>query len=71
MPEKSGVSTPVKTDPSSTSAPTIPQGTIEEKAKRVIRGDFGNGTERKQALGSEYNLIQSKVNEMYRNGEVK
>lgn len=68
-PVQSNGSTTVKTDPSSTSA-TIPQGTLEEKAKRVIRGDFGNGTERKQALGSEYNVIQSKVNEMYRKGEV-
>lgn len=68
-PVQSNGSTTVKTDTSSTSA-TIPQGTLEEKAKRVIRGDFGNGTERKQALGSEYNVIQRKVNEMYRNGEV-
>lgn len=70
MPEQRDGSTTVKTDPSSTSAPTLPQGSLEEKAKRVIRGDFGNGSERKEALGSEYNVIQSKVNEMYRKGEV-
>jgi hypothetical protein len=45
---------------------TLPQGTIEEKAKQVIRGDFGNGIERKNALGSEYKEIQKKVNEMLR-----
>lgn len=44
---------------------------IEQKAKDVIRGNYGNGADRKQALGSEYEAIQSKVNEMYRNGEVR
>lgn len=45
-------------------------GTLEQKAKHVIRGDFGNGKERKDKLGSEYDDIQRKVNEMYRNGEL-
>ncbi|MDR1847647.1 MAG: hypothetical protein LBR17_05970 [Bacteroidales bacterium] len=52
------------TSASTTSSATLPKGTIEEKAKRVIRGDYGNGAERKQALGSEYREIQSKVNEI-------
>lgn len=47
------------------------QGDVEENALRVIRGEFGNGQERKDKLGSSYNEIQSKVNEMYRNGLVK
>ena len=42
------------------------QGSVEEKAKQVIRGVFGNGQERKQALGAEYEEIQSKVNEIYK-----
>lgn len=41
------------------------QGSVEEKAKKVIRGDFGNGEDRKNALGSDYETIQAKVNEMY------
>ena len=45
-------------------------GTIDEKAKRVIRGDFGNGEERRNKLGSEYTAIQNKVNEMYELGLV-
>lgn len=45
-------------------------GTLEEKAKRVIRGDFGNGQVRKDKLGDEYAEIQSKVNEMYRKGDI-
>ena len=46
-------------------------GTLEEKAKDVIRGNYGNGVVRKQKLGDQYDEIQSKVNEMYRNGLVK
>ena len=62
-----------KPNTTATSAPavSVPEGTLEQKAKQVIRGNFGNGAERKRALGSEYNAIQSKVNEMYRNGEVR
>ena len=46
---------------------SLNQGTIEEKAKQVLDGVFGNGTDRKNALGAEYEAIQAKVNEMYRN----
>lgn len=45
-------------------------GDVVENAKRVIRGDFGNGQERKDKLGSAYSEIQRKVNEMYRQGLV-
>ena len=44
---------------------------VEEKARKVIRGDYGNGNVRKQKLGEEYSEIQSAVNEMYRKGLVK
>ena len=51
------------------SVATIPMSdNVEENARRVIRGDFGNGQERKDKLGSAYAEIQSKVNEMYRQG---
>ena len=46
---------------------TSTNGTLEEKARQVIRGEYGNGAARKQALGGEYFTIQSKVNEIYRN----
>lgn len=59
------------TNATSSPAASVPEGTLEQKAKEVIRGNYGNGADRKRALGSEYNAIQSKVNEMYRNGEVK
>ncbi|MFN5209686.1 MAG: hypothetical protein ACK5D8_09365 [Bacteroidota bacterium] len=67
---ESSNSTPGKNQSSSSasvSTSITPVGSIDEKAKQVIRGDFGNGIARKQALGEEYALIQAKVNELYRN----
>lgn len=43
---------------------------VEKKALSVIRGIYGNGEERKNKLGTEYQMIQDKVNEMYRKGLV-
>jgi hypothetical protein len=39
---------------------------IERKAREVIDGKFGNGKDRKVALGSDYEVIQAKVNALYR-----
>lgn len=41
---------------------------IDEVAQAVIRGDYGNGEERKQKLGSLYDQVQARVNEMLKNG---
>lgn len=41
---------------------------VEEKAKDVWDGVYGNGAERKDKLGSDYKAVQKRVNEMYRNG---
>ena len=65
-------------------APAVPEPEIEEPqpkvekqetdvclmAKRVIRGDFGNGIARKNALESEYQVIQDQVNANYRKGDI-
>ena len=40
---------------------------IDELAKAVIRGEYGNGDERKQKLGNLYSEVQAKVNEKLRN----
>lgn len=40
---------------------------IEELAKEVIAGKYGNGEERKQKLGNLYNEIQQRVNEILSN----
>lgn len=45
--------------------------TLKEKANVVISGYFGNNPERKRILGDAYKEIQDKVNQMYRDGEVR
>ena len=40
--------------------------TLDQQAKEVILGRYGNGTARMDALGDEYDEIQAKVNEYYR-----
>lgn len=47
--------------------PTVPND-IEAEALKVIRGDYGVGKERKAKLGSKYQTIQSRVNELKRQG---
>ena len=39
---------------------------IEELARAVIRGEYGNGQERKNKLGNLYNEVQKRVNEILR-----
>ena len=43
---------------------TAPSGTVEELARAVIRGDYGNDAERKRRLGSFYDAVQARVNEI-------
>lgn len=44
-------------------APQI-TNSIVDLAQKVIAGEYGNGEERKQKLGSLYNEVQNKVNEI-------
>ena len=37
---------------------------IDDLARRVINGEFGNGGDRRNALGSNYDAVQARVNEM-------
>lgn len=37
---------------------------VEAMARRVIAGEFGNGDERKRRLGSNYDAVQRRVNEI-------
>ena len=41
---------------------------VEAEAMKVIRGDYGVGQERKDKLGTKYETIQSRVNELKREG---
>lgn len=43
---------------------------IEKLALEVTRGNFGNGEMRKELLGPNYEEIQARVNQMYREGKV-
>ena len=42
---------------------------IDAAALDVIRGKYGNGQARKDALGADYEIIQKRVNEMYKSGK--
>ena len=44
--------------------PTTSSKTIDQLAKEVIQGEHGSGEDRKKALGSQYDAVQAKVNEM-------
>jgi hypothetical protein len=39
---------------------------IEQKAQDVLRGRYGNGADRKSALGAEYTTVQALVNKIIR-----
>ena len=41
---------------------------ILDLVRKTIRGDFGNGEERKQALGENYSEVQREVNLNFENG---
>ena len=41
---------------------------IDELAQEVLQGKYGNGQARKDALGSRYDEVQAKVNELLKNG---
>lgn len=42
---------------------------IDAAALDAIRGKYGNGQARKDALGDDYEMIQKRVNEMYKSGK--
>ena len=44
---------------------------LKNIALRVIRGDYGNGADRKAKLGNYYNEVQNRVNELMRSGNIQ
>lgn len=44
--------------------PAASAKTIDQLAKEVIQGEHGSGDDRKKALGSQFDAVQAKVNEM-------
>ena len=67
-------STPAAKIPSTPTAANTPapasdvNGEVEAEALKVIHGDYGDGDVRKDRLGSRYNEIQSRVNQLKRSG---
>ncbi|MDE6272036.1 MAG: hypothetical protein K2M31_03410 [Muribaculaceae bacterium] len=58
---------PAPSAKTSTSAvSTTPTGDLEEDAKRAIRGDYGDGSARKNVLGDRYREVQRRVNQRMR-----
>lgn len=51
--------------PSATKAAT-PSKDVDAEVQKVLHGDYGNGQERKDKLGSSYSKIQRAVNRYYR-----
>lgn len=71
-PEKAPSEKPAQTSQQTVSEEVMPakdnpviSGSLEEKVRRTIRGDFGNGIDRRRALGTEYATIQQLVNKAY------
>lgn len=60
QPETSTPSTPSPTKA------TAPSTDVDAEVQKVLRGDYGNGQERKDKLGSSYTKIQRAVNRYYR-----
>lgn len=52
------------TAPNNTSNTNIANKSVDELAREVIAGKYGNGDTRKNTLGSRYSEVQAKVNEM-------
>ena len=56
-------------NPGGAPAPTpAPTGDIETLARAVIRGDYGNGEERRRRLGNLYGQVQARVNQIVDGG---
>lgn len=63
-----------KTVQSATKKPTATQKTVDQLAKEVIQGKWGNGNARKkklEAAGYDYSTVQKKVNEILKKDNKK
>lgn len=54
--------------PTPTPQPTVPSSDVDALAQAVIRGDYGNGAERKRRLGSKYATVQARMNQILAGG---
>lgn len=74
QPQDDAVNAATPSAQSETSTPSTPSTTktatpskdVDAEVQKVLRGDYGNGQERKDKLGSSYTKIQRAVNRYYR-----
>jgi hypothetical protein len=66
--EKTANSTEPNISTTQISTNTSVSDDIEKEAQKVIRGDYGNVPQRQQLLGSRYQQIQSRVNQLKSEG---
>ena len=59
---------PEATTAKPTTQPANVSDNIEQEAMNVIRGDYGNVPERREKLGSKYQEIQNRVNQLKKEG---
>ena len=52
---------------SGSSSPSV-DGSIDDLARRVINGEFGDGDQRRQLLGDKFDAVQKRVNEILNGG---
>ena len=62
----SASSTPTSAPTTPAAAAQAPKGSVEQIAREVMRGVYGNGQVRKDQLGSRYAKVQRRVNQIYR-----
>lgn len=54
--------------PIAPAAPTFDPAIIDTLAKEVLAGKYGNGQERRRALGDKYGKVQNRVNDLLKEG---
>lgn len=67
---ESAIEEPQKQTEEIVAPPVSQSGDVTVDAKKTIRGDFGNGAERRKHLGANYDKVQEVVNKMYREGNL-
>lgn len=60
-----------KKDETQNEGSTLTEEQVQDYARRVIRGEFGNGQERKDKLGDKYAQVQALVNAILLKGRKK
>lgn len=63
-----GTPKPAPLQPKQKTAPSKPEKSIDDLAREVIDGKHGSGAERKKSLGSRYDAVQKRVNDIISGG---